>query len=241
VDPAGATQISHNHLSGTATVGTNPIPVDSILQNSYEYTAWAFSARGVARGNPVGAPGNLVLGGVAGTYDACPAYNIVHLSPTVGIPDSSVVADQRIGVSTCAQDLRQDYIPHYTKLELHIWNAHEVKFTGAWECADSTHSFLLAETDTLPGNLSRETLGTNAAHMQIRGVSSTQCRVPTPFLTEDVGVLAVSARVQRAVIETTVTEFPLHGTTANSAGVHPVPGFVLWDPQDAEVPEAPGR
>jgi hypothetical protein len=236
VDQPGAAQISHNHLSGTATVGTNALPVDSVLQNSYEYTAWAFRARGVGRGNPVGVPGNLVLGGVAGTYDACPAYNIIHLTPTVGIPESTAVVDQRIGVSTCAQDLRQDYIPHYTKLELHIWNAHEVKFTGAWECADSTHSFLLSQTDTLPDNLSRETLGTNAAHMQIRGVASTQCITPRP--TETVGLVAVSARV--IAVEEGV-ETPLHGTTANTAGVHAIPGFVLWDPQDAEVPEAPRR
>jgi hypothetical protein len=237
VNPAGSTQISHNHLSGTATVGTDAIPVDSVLRSSYEYTAWAFSARAVARGAQVGAiPGRLDLTGQAGAYDACPAYVIVHLSPTVAVPEVSV-ADQRISVSSCAQDLRQDYTPHFTKLELHIWNAHEVKFTGAWECADSTHSFLLSQTDTLPDNLSRETLGTNAAHMQIRGVASTQCRVPLPFVTENVGLVAVSDRV----LTTEANELPLHGTTANSAGVHAVPGFVLWDPQDAEVPEAPRR
>ena len=248
VNDGGSAQISHNHLSGTATVGTGPLPADSVQQSSFEYTAWAFSARGVGRGNPVGVPGNLVLGGVAGSYDACPAYNIVHLTPTVRFGIGGL-ADQRIGVSTCAQDLRQDYIPHYTKLELHIWNAHEVKFTGAWECADSTHNFLLSHTDTLPDNLSRETLGTNAAHMQIRGVASTQCVTPRP--TETVGLVAVSARILNVVENETPTELisvssagneiPLHGTTANTAGVHAIPGFVLWDPQDAEVPEAPRR
>jgi hypothetical protein len=254
-------QISHNHLSGTATVGTNPPPIvletealvldpSQVFRASFEYTAWAFSARGVGRGNPVGVPGNLVLGGVAGSYDACPAYNIVHLSPTVRFGMSGL-ADQRIGVSTCAQDLRQDYIPHYTKLELHIWNAHEVKFTGAWECADSTHNFLLSHTDTLADNLSRQTLGTSAAHMQIRGVASTQCVTPRP--TETVGLVAVSARILNNLVENGETptdaigvsnaggEIPLHGTTANTAGVHAIPGFVLWDPQDAEVPEAPRR
>jgi hypothetical protein len=238
VNASGSTQISHNHLSGTATVGTNPMTGDSILENSYEYNSWNFTARAVGQGNPVGAPGRLDLIGVAGAYDACPAYNIIHLSPTVVIPDMTVVlADQRIGVSLCAQDLRQDFTPHFTKLELHIWNAHEVKFTGAWECSDSTHSFLLSETDTLPGNLSRETLGTDAAFMQVRGVASTQCRPPTPFLTENVGLVAASARV----IAREGGELPLHGTTANTAGVHAVPGFVLWDPQDAQVPEAPQR
>jgi hypothetical protein len=239
VNPAGSVQISHNHLSGTATVGTNAIPVDSVLQNAYEYTAWAFTARNAPQGTPVGAPGRLDLTGAAGAYDACPAYNIVHLAPTVPIVDGPIVAaDQRIGVSLCAQDLRQDFTPHFTKLELHIWNAHEVKFTGAWECSDSTHSFLLSETDTLPGNLARETLGTDAAFMQIRGVASTQCRPPTPFVTETVGLVAASARVLRLGEG---GETPLHGTTANTAGFHAVPGFILWDPQDATVPEAPQR
>jgi hypothetical protein len=237
VNPAGSVQISHNHLSGTATVGTNPIPVDAVLGTSYEYSSWNFIARAVARGSAVGTPGRLDLTGADGRYDACPAYNIVHLSPTVGGPQALVAADQRIGVTTCAQDLRQDFAPHFTKLELHIWNAHEVKFTGAWECADSTHSFLLSETDTLPVNLSREALGTDAAFMHIRGVASTQCRPPLPFATENVGLVAVSARVLRLPDE----ERPLHGTTANTAGVHAVPGFILWDPQDAEVPEAPQR
>jgi hypothetical protein len=247
VNPAGAAQISHNHLSGTAVVGNNRagvIIVESdalvldptpVFRHSVEYTAWAFTARGVPLGAPVGAPGNLVLSGAHGAYDACPAYNIVHLTPTFTLGMSAVV-NQRIGVSTCAQDLRQDFTPHYTKLELHIWNAHEVKFTGSWECADSTHSFILSEVDTLPDNLSRETLGTNAAHMQIRGVASTQCSTPVP--TEAVGLVAVSARVISLVDD---GDIPLHGTTANSAGVHAIPGFVLWDPQDAEVPEAPGR
>jgi hypothetical protein len=240
VNASGSTQISHNHLSGTATVGTDPLVCcGGVLQAAYEYNSWNFTARAIGQGNPVGAPGRLDLTGAAGAYDACPAYNIIHLAPTVAIVDGPITAaDQRIGVSLCAQDLRQDYTPHYTKLELHIWNAHEVKFTGAWECSDSTHSFLLSETDTLPGNLSRETLGTDAAFMQVRGVASTQCRPPAPFLTETVGLVAASARVLRGIEG---AETPLHGTTANTAGVHAVPGFVLWDPQDATVPEAPQR
>jgi hypothetical protein len=237
VNPAGSTQISHNHLSGTATVGNDALPVDQVLLSSFEYNSWNFTARAVARGAQVGAvPGRLDLTGVAGAYDACPAYNIVHLSPTIGPFLETQFIDQRIGVSLCAQDLRQDYIPHYTKLELHIWNAHEVKFTGSWECSDSTHSFLVSTVDVLPDNLSRETLGTDAAHMQIRGVASAQCI--TPRLTETIGLVAVSARVLRQVEN---GETALHGTTANTAGVHPIAGFVLWDPQDAEVPEAPQR
>jgi hypothetical protein len=77
--------------------------------------------------------------------------------------------------------------------------------------------------------------------MQVRGVASTQCNPPGTFVTENVGLVAASARVLRTFDGEVVTEIPVHGTTANSAGVHAVPGFVLWDPQDAEVPEAPRR
>lgn len=239
VNPAGSAQISHNHLSGTATVGSID-GRDSILLASYEYNSWNFVARGVARGTSVGAAGRLDLTGLAGAYDACPAYNIVHLSPTVEPGEiGDIVATHRIGVSTCAQDLRQDYTPHYTKLEWHIWNGHEVKFTGAWQCSNSTHSFLLSELDVLPGNASREVLGTDTAFAQVRGVASPQCR--TPFATEDTGLVAVSARVVRIGINEEGRELPLHGTTTNHAGIHAVPGFVLWDPQDDEVPEAPRR
>ena len=219
VNAAGSAQISHNHLSGTATVVSGP--------GAYEYNSWNFTARGVPQGRPVGIPGRLDLTGADHAYDACPLYNIVHFSPT---RLNGVLNDQRIGVSTCAQDLRQDFTPHFTKLQVNFWNAHEVKFTGAWECSNSTDSFLLSELDVLPQNASRRILGTSTAHAQIRGVASTQC----PF-SEHVGIVAVSARVQVAA----GVETPGHGTTANHAGASPIPGYVLWDPQDDSVPEAP--
>lgn len=231
VDSPGAQQISHNHLSGTATVG-NP------LGASYEYNSWNFVARVAGIGTPVGVGGRLDLTGLAGGYDACPAYNIVHLAPTAAAGEATV-ATHRLAFSLCAQDLRQDYTPHFTKLLFNVWNGHETKFTGAWECSDSTHSFLLTQLDVAAENTSFTRLGTDAAHAQVLGIASTQCRPPTPFVTENVGLVGVSARVL-ANTETGV-EFPLHGTTTNHAGQHAVAGFVLWDPQESEVPEAPRR
>ena len=231
VNAAGSAQISHNHLSGTATVGFARDGAEAVLQSSYEYNSWNFAARDVTIGNRVGTPGRLELTGAAGAYDACPLYNIVHFSPTGSVNGNGTHADYRIGVSSCLQDLRQDFAPHFTKLRFHVWNAHEVKFTGAWECANSTDSFLLTELDVLPENTSRDVLGTTAAHAQIQGIASTQCPGSVAA-----GLVAVAARVLRDHER----EVPLHGTTTNHAGAQP--GFILWDPQDDVVPEkAPSR
>ena len=81
-DVALAAQISHNHLSGTATVtqrvgaGTPPSDVQG-----FTYASWNFTARGVAAGANVGTPGRLDLTGVDGAYDACPSYRIEYFSP----------------------------------------------------------------------------------------------------------------------------------------------------------------
>jgi hypothetical protein len=84
-------------------------------------------------------------------------------------------------------------------------------------------------------NFSADDLRTDAAFAHIRGVASNQCA--TRVATEATGVVAVIARV----LSNGLIDIPLHGTTANHAGVSPVAGFILWDPQDAEVPEAPSR
>jgi hypothetical protein len=228
VNAAGSQQISFNHLSGTATIAT----ASQAGTGSYEYTAWSFKTRGLGRGTAVGNPGQLDLTGEDGAYDACPAYNIVHFSPTSAVPEG--LSDQRIGVSSCAQDLRQDYTPHSTKLEVVIWNAQEVKFTGAWHCANTTASFVFSEMDVLPENASAGVLGTATAQARLRGVASTHCPG-----SEAAGLVAVSARVR--LVDPASPEIPLHGTTANRAGISAVPGFVLWDPSDREVPEAPRR
>jgi hypothetical protein len=215
-------------LSGTATITT----AGETATGSYEYTAWSFKARGVGRGTAVGLPGQLDLTGEEGAYDACPAYNIVHFAPTTVIAEG--LRDQRIGVSSCVQDLRQDYVPHGTKLEVNFWNTQEVKFTGAWHCANRTTSFVFSGMDVLPQNASAGVLGTTGAHARIRGVASTHCPG-----SEAAGVVAVSASVQ--LLDQSSAEVPLHGTAANRAGVSAVPGVVLWDPSDAEAPEAPRR
>lgn len=235
VDIAGSAQVSWNHLSGTATV------FDFLTGAAYEYNSWNFTARAGTPRQPHGDPGNLQLTGAddGASYDACPLYNIVHFSPTGGTLPGTAVAAQatNIAVSTCLQDLRQDFTPHWTKIVIPVWNADEVKFTGAFECANSTHHFQLETLDRLPQNTTFATLGSFSAHLQLRGITSTQCVpfLPAGAVTEDTGLLASVSS-----ITTTGGEAPVlqkTGVTTNTAGVSAVPGFVLWDPQDAVVPE----
>jgi hypothetical protein len=258
VNPAGSAQESHNHLSGTATVGISAPLLGgesaSVPVFTYEYNSWNFVARGVAAGQAVGTPGRLDLTGANGAYDACPAYNLVHFSPTTvlapgtpGDPTTTpptpatppTLLDHRISVSSCLQDLRQDFTPHWTKLQFDVWNAFENKFTGAFECANSSHSFPLSGVDVMADNFAADDLRTDAAFAHIRGVASTQCNTPRP--TEATGLVAVIARVISLGVPGGTVEIPLHGTTANHAGVSPVAGFILWDPQDGQVPEGPSR
>ena len=238
VNGAGSQQISFNHLSATATI------YDLSQGTAYEYNSWNFVARNANAANgPIhGTAGRLELTGAATgeVYDACPAYNIVHFAPTGTQVGPIEYHNTEVSVSSCLQDLRQDYTPHWTKLEVTVWNANEVRFTGAYECADSTHSFPLTGIDRLPGNTSAAVLRTETAQLMLNGVASTQCGpyLPTGAVTESTSFVAVAAsQVTIATLaEQLVGEPAVAGTTTNTAGVG-LPGFVLWDPADDAVPE----
>lgn len=227
VNQSGEAQVAWNHLSGTATVYQAPVEK---APEAYEYNSWNFTARTTVNNNsrPFGIPGQLDLSGVdgPGQYDACPLYNIVHFTPT-DISESG--NSTRIGVSSCFQDLRQDYTPTFTKLNLPVWNANEVAFTGAYECADSTHSFELSERDIDKGgaNTSYRALGTETAQLQIRGVASSQCATDPATVATGLVAVAVSSSGAGAT-----------AVTANHAGVSPVVGSVKWDPFDS-TPTSP--
>jgi hypothetical protein len=224
-DVALSTQISHNHLSGIATV------VDYEDDTSYTYSSWNFTARNVAAGLPVGAPGRLDLTGVDGAYDACPQYLIGQFSPAGAYVPNGYVDDSELSVASCNQDLRQDYLVHLTKVKLEVWNEQEVKLTGAYECADSTKSFeLYEETDVAPENFHVDVVQSTAAQVKVRGVASTQCFVGA-VKSEVSGLVGVLATEVFGFDE----EDHIDGSTLNGAGAQS--GFILWDAQDAVVPE----
>jgi hypothetical protein len=220
IDSNGANQVRANHLSGTATVWRSE-------GGSYEYSAYAFFANNVAgEGLPVGTAGTLALNGATGTvdgYDACGLYQIGQFTPgswLVGqnagnappspAPPAGVappIYGNRLAVALCGQDLRQDYVPVWTKLQFTVWNADEVGFTGAYECADSWHETSFGATgtvfnggalDSAAQNFRPAVLKTYSARYRVQGVKSSQCE-DLGLATQFAGVLAVqSTQIQTA-------------------------------------------
>jgi hypothetical protein len=249
VDNGQSTQIRHNHLSGTATI----IDYDDLT--AFEYNAWAFTARNVLNGAGVGTPGRLDLNGstdpLVPGYDACPKYNIAHIVPNDTVLGTILGDDDddddvfglahyehtHFAVSTCTQDLRQDFNIHVTKVNLVVWNEQEVKFTGAHECIDSVERFRTDSLDVGDDNFEFFTLLTGAAHVKLRSLASTQC--------DDTG-LGLTAEVT-GLVATVDSDIELHvifdeegdddddvrtGVTTRHAGVSDTAAtdFILWDP-----------
>ncbi|MGE3842249.1 MAG: hypothetical protein AB7I50_11735, partial [Vicinamibacterales bacterium] len=162
IDGGAQNQVKWNHLSGTATVYSNATANNS---GAYEYSAYAFFVPTGTDLAPVGVAGALNLNGLE--YDACPLYQIGQFTPATmnlaaGAGYAAAVAApftapppplafpqlvlNRLAVTGCNLNLNQDWTPVWTKLQFDVWNEEEVKFTGAYECADSWH-----DTDFRPG------------------------------------------------------------------------------------------
>jgi hypothetical protein len=274
VDTPGSTQVRFNHLTGTATVVYFNVRESDQSVQSFKYNAWAFTARSNDPTpppdlSPVGKAGQLLLtGGGDGTYDACPEYLIANFSPggasNPGLLPARAISlnsvsylDNALSVSICTQDLRQDFIPHFTKLQINIWNVDENSFSGTYQCTDSTFTWDLEPTErgileaadpamfkyyngTGFENFTFATLRTDNARFQVQGIPSTQC---LPLRTEADGLVGVLASSYNA----SGPEGPDYdmvklepdgvvGSTLQGAGSES--GIVLWDPQQSTVPEA---
>lgn len=232
VDAGSANQIAFNHLTGTATV-IDTDDADALqTKQGFRYNAWAFAARctscpgGLAADNTVqGTPGDLVLSGNGdGTYDACPSYNIVNFMPNGATLGPLHTIDNDLGVMSCNQDLRQDFVLHLTKLQFTVWNEYENSFTGSYQCVDSVSFVGLSSMDNgalvNPSNFDYSTLKTDNARYQVAGVASTQC--PGSENAALVGVATASTGIND------VGEDQELGSTTQGAGA--MSGFVLWDP-----------
>jgi hypothetical protein len=177
---SGGRPAKWNHLSGTATV------YDAQRGTAYEYSAYAIF---VPVGNdlePVAATSNLNLNGVE--FDSCPFYQIGQFSPAGAQHDDLAVTANRLAIVGCNLDMRQDWLPVFTKLQFDVWNAEEVKFSGAFECADSWHETDFTGIDAGAQNFTFAALATNSARYRVQGVASTQCANSAA-----VGVLAVQS------------------------------------------------
>ncbi|MGE3840166.1 MAG: hypothetical protein AB7I50_01130 [Vicinamibacterales bacterium] len=254
IDGGAQNQVKWNHLSGTATVYNPNTPV------AYEYNAFAFYVPSGIDTYPVGSiPGNLNLNGLE--YDACPLYLIGQFTPRNAplVNSAPVVRSNRLVVSGCELDLKQDWVPVWTKLQFDVWNGEEVKFTGAFECANSWHEteFTLG-TQSQPGVayafydgidsaaqvFDGANLGTYSARYRVQGVKSTQCDRTKPpsgvgsdvaaVTTQAVGLLGLQYTEFEPAGNPNVLIRGGGGTTLAAAGKFN--GRISWDPEGV-VPE----
>ncbi|MGE3842250.1 MAG: hypothetical protein AB7I50_11740 [Vicinamibacterales bacterium] len=266
IDGGAQNQVKWNHLSGTATVYGD-------LNGAYEYSAYAFFVPTGTDLASVGVAGVLNLNGLE--YDACPLYQIGQFTPSTWIIGPGYGAlilnatappaplqfprffTTRLAVTGCNLNLNQDWTPVWTKLQFDVWNEEEVKFTGAYECADSWH-----DTDFRPGaqpqnnasltpgvpgfidgldaagqNFDIATLGTYAARYRVQGVQSAQCN-RTKGTSNDTVAAVTTQAVGLVAVQSSILIFPaannMVGTTLAAAGKFN--GKVVWDPEGV-VPE----
>jgi len=221
-------QISWNYLKGEGIVVDLSGPN---YRSAWEYNAYRFAAYNtLGRGKIVGTDAQQgminLIGGGAGTYDACPSYIIFDF-----LADSDN-ASSDLTLIPCKEDLRQEGQKTLTKATFTIWNENEVKFTGAHQCfgcfmevaldyiripQDSTNSKALK-----PFSIGR--LHTDAARMRVQGLaSSNYCSgsVESPLLglIDTQLTLGVGKYLDRA------------GTNASVAGKYiNGPVYLQWDP-----------
>jgi len=239
---SGLNQVSYNHLKGEATVIRGG---DDDEVAAFEYTAWAFTAR-----QPIGTvmgSGTLVLDGVAG-YDACPQHLIVNFSPkgtelgNVGDDLEIEFGHTKLGISTCTQDLREDLsapeVFKVTKLSLNTWNASERKFSGNFECADSTWIFKLDERDVDfdPNDIyNKAALGTKTALVKVAPVVDFRCSNDGDYSVIAPGIVGVAAT--EVDIEDLEDEEGSALVGTNLTGQGAVAGSILWSPVAGGDPE----
>jgi hypothetical protein len=255
IDAGGANQIAFNHLTGTATVVYSDDADAEQTKQAFRYNAWSFVARnkaGLPEADYVvqGTPGVLQLtGGLAGTYDACPAYNIATFNPNAATDPTGTITtqDNDLSVVSCNQDLRQDFVLHLTKLQFTVWNANENSFTGSYECIDSVQTVGLAADDNTTmvarSNFDSATLRTPNARFQVQGVASSQCKGQVPTETAGLlGVITSSIGISGGTGPTPILVIPNDpasedaelGSTTQTAGSQS--GVVMWDPAAGTVP-----
>jgi hypothetical protein len=138
--------------------------------------------------------------------------------------------DNDLSVVSCNQDLRQDFVLHFTKLKFTEWNVNENSFTGTYICVDSVASVAFGGGDRSTGlvngtNFDFTTLRTDNARYQVKGVASTVCPV-VPFGTTEISGLLGVATASLA-LGTDTGEDAEVGSTTHGAGL--LPGFILWD------------
>jgi len=213
----GTALAHHDHLSGTAPVAdTNTVDdrPDGDINGASEYSAWSFRYNS----NGVTQPGSkdLVLSGRIGGYDSCPAYLMGQFSPSgAPAPGDKIYGKTTISISSCKQDLRQDFDRNETKLQFDVWKHDETRLTGAYHCSNSFAETALGDVATARQNFSAALLK-EGAYYRIQGVASTQCKA-----SQNAGLVGVQTSLIPGLGSVT-TELAASNNPA-------VDGFIQWD------------
>ena len=261
VEDSGAIQKKFNHLYGNAMIVSPALGgTQAAMYNAYSF----------ANPGSVGNPGQLQLDGVS--YDACPQYLVTDFiaatdNETQSILPSPPFYRPDLSLWPCIQDLRQDRTPTCTKAKFDVWNANEIKFTGAYQCLKCFYEGFLDEigrknhvahfsdgdnTQRGPGfgwdKFVRNALRTDVARFRVQGVASTVCDnkirgCPSgPGVTKAtpfLGVLLYAEDLVGATVNNAKIVAPLTGSTLFGAGLDNT-GSILWD-FDALPPQAPKK
>ncbi len=148
VDPEIPDLVAHNALQGRATV----------FDDSSGDTV-AYGAVGFQRRIPGSFPGSIPLDGF--TYDQCPErLHFQVLTRETGSVSSSMI------LTPCEQDLLTQ-TPTTTAVQMQIVNEFEQVFSSS-----TSFTCHLVKSFSSISTLSRSTLGTDTAHLVLRGVSS---------------------------------------------------------------------
>jgi hypothetical protein len=116
---------TRNNFTGTATI------FDFVAGTAMGYNAYGFRRSGVD-----GTPGVLHLDGAE--YDHCPAYMFgTFMLDGASFYDGKKKVEAlptELTLVPCDQDLRQDRLPIYTKVNFTVWDEDEIAATGAYLC-----------------------------------------------------------------------------------------------------------
>jgi len=117
--------ITKNNFVGTGTIF-----------NFVEGTAIGYNAYGFRRAGATGTTTTLTMNGTE--YDNCPAYLLgTFMLDGASFVDGAYTVEAgttELTLVPCDQDLRQDRLPIYTKVNFTVWDEDEVGATGAYLC-----------------------------------------------------------------------------------------------------------
>lgn len=181
-------EITHNHLSGSATI------ISYRHMDAWEYGAYAFAAYTLTGQWTDGTPGQLLLNGNEYDYvfDKLLLDFYASGSQPFSSPIQDVMIDTDLTLLPMLLDLRQNtFGPVVTKARFDIWNQNEDFFSGTKRLVACWNSALLSSPHT-PNHLLVGSLQTDKGKARINALGSSRICIDG---TQNVPLLGVASKV----------------------------------------------